>query len=101
MRNLIRCLCCLLLLAAMPAFADGPDAVLGTWVTADGKARVEIVKADDMYSGSIVWLKEPLYPADDKTLPGKPKVDRNNPDKAQQDSPHHRPAPDPGVQVCG
>ncbi|MFI4967825.1 MAG: DUF2147 domain-containing protein [Gammaproteobacteria bacterium] len=87
MRNLIRCLCCLLMLAAMQAFADGPDAVLGTWVTADGKARVEVVKAGEVYSGSIVWLKEPLYPADDASLPGKPKVDRNNPDKAQQDRP--------------
>jgi|HubBroStandDraft_5_1064220.scaffolds.fasta_scaffold36638_2 uncharacterized protein (DUF2147 family) len=87
MRNIIRCLCYLLLLAAMPVFADGPDAVLGTWVTADGKARVEIVKAEDVYSGNIVWLKQPLYPADDKIAPGKPKVDRNNPDKTQQDRP--------------
>ena len=87
MRNIIRCLCCLLLIASAQVLADGPDAALGTWVTADGKARVEIVKTGDVYNGSIVWLKEPLYPADDNTAPGKPKVDRNNPDQAQQDRP--------------
>ena len=82
----VLCLLCLLGLAA-PAFADGPDGVLGVWVTADGKARVEITKHGDVYDGSIVWLKEPLYPADDKTAPGQPKVDRNNPDKTLQSRP--------------
>lgn len=86
----IRLICCLLACAAIsiPAFADGPDGVLGIWTTADGKARVEIVKQGDSYGGSIVWLKEPVYPADAKQgTPGQPKVDLNNPDKAQQSRP--------------
>jgi uncharacterized protein (DUF2147 family) len=81
-------LCVLLFVAAtVPAHADGPDGVLGLWVTADGKARVEVVKHGDVYDGSIVWLKEPLYPADDKTAPGQPKLDRNNPDTSLQTRP--------------
>ena len=78
----------LLLVAGIaPALADGPDGVLGVWVTADGKARIEVTKRDDVYNGSIAWLKEPLYPADDKTAPGQPKVDRKNPDQALQSRP--------------
>jgi uncharacterized protein (DUF2147 family) len=74
-------------LVALPAHADGPDAVLGVWVTADGKARIQVVRHGDVYDGSIVWLKEPLYPADDKAAPGQPKVDRKNPDKSLQSRP--------------
>lgn len=86
----IRIVCCMLscALAVTAAYADGPDGVLGVWTTADGKARVEIVKQGDIYGGSIVWLKEPAYPADAKQgTPGQPKVDLNNPDKAQQSRP--------------
>ena len=83
--RMIHLLVCLVSLACVaPAFADGPDGVLGQWVTADGKARVEIVKQGEVYEGNIVWLKEPIYPADDKTSPGQPKLDRNNPDKTLQ-----------------
>ena len=80
--------CLLFALLAVPVFADGPDDVLGLWVTANGKAHVEITKQGDVYDGRIVWLKEPLYPADDKQgMGGKPKVDRNNPDKSLQSQP--------------
>lgn len=87
--RLIRLISCLLLFAAcaMPAWADGPDGVLGVWITADGKARVEITKQGEVYNGNIVWLKEPLYPADDKSAPGQPKVDRKNPDTSLQGRP--------------
>lgn len=68
---------------AVPAWAaDDADAVLGSWLTAEGKARVEIEKHDGVYDGRIVWLKEPNYPVDDKTMAGQPKVDRENPDPA-------------------
>ena len=85
----IRLVSCLLLFAASatPALADGPDGVLGTWVTADGKARIEVTKQGEVYDGSIVWLKEPLYPPDDKDAPGQPKADRNNPDKSLRSRP--------------
>jgi uncharacterized protein (DUF2147 family) len=80
-------LLCLALSA--PAWAaDDADAVLGQWLTAEGKARVEIVKHDGVYDGKIIWLKEPNYPADDKQgMGGRPKVDRENPDKALQSRP--------------
>jgi uncharacterized protein (DUF2147 family) len=78
------CLGCL----AAPALADDADAVLGSWLTADGKAKVEIVKEGDSYGGRIVWLKEPAYPADDdKGMAGQPKVDRENPDPALKTRP--------------
>ena len=70
------------------AWGDDAEGVLGTWVTADGKARVEIVKDGDVYDGKIVWLKEPVYPADDKQgMGGQPKVDRENPDKTLKTRP--------------
>ena len=72
----------------LPALADDADGILGVWLTDDGLARVEIVKDGDVYDGRIVWLKEPLYPAGDKDhMDGKPKVDRENPDKTLQSRP--------------
>lgn len=58
-----------------------PDAVVGSWLTASGKAIVQIYKEGDKYNGKIIWLKNPNY--DD----GKPKVDKNNPDKSKQTAP--------------
>ncbi len=76
------------LLTSAPAWANDGDAVLGQWLTSDGKARIEVVKDGDIYDGTIVWLKEPLYPADDKKgMGGKPKVDRENPVKTLQSRP--------------
>ena len=86
----VRWFCCLTLglILAVPAYADGSDGVLGLWVTANGKAHIEITKQDGVYDGSIIWLKEPLYPADDKQgMGGKPKVDRHNPEKVLRRQP--------------
>jgi uncharacterized protein (DUF2147 family) len=89
MRVLLKSCLLLLCLAAPIAWAaDDADAVLGNWITADGKAKVEITKHGDVYDGSIVWLKEPNYPADDKQgMGGKPKVDRENPDTTLKSRP--------------
>jgi uncharacterized protein (DUF2147 family) len=57
------------------------DAVIGTWLTASGKAKVQIYKDGNKYSGKIVWLKTPNYED------GKPKTDKNNTDKAKQSVP--------------
>jgi uncharacterized protein (DUF2147 family) len=57
------------------------DAVVGTWLTASGKAIVEIYKEGNKYNGKIVWLKIP------NNEEGKPKVDKNNPDKIKQTVP--------------
>ena len=47
----------------------------------EGKALVQIYKADSVYSGKIVWLKEP------KNDDGSEKLDTNNPDEAKQGMP--------------
>lgn len=57
------------------------DEVIGFWLTDDGKAKVEIYKDQGKYNGKIVWLKEPLNEA------GKPKMDKENPDKALKSRP--------------
>jgi uncharacterized protein (DUF2147 family) len=57
-------------------YGQSADAILGTYLKADGKSKIEFYKSGDTYSGKIVWLKEPN---DDK---GNPKKDVKNPDKS-------------------
>jgi uncharacterized protein (DUF2147 family) len=57
------------------------DAILGTWLTANSKAKVNIYKENNKYYGKIVWLKTPNYEN------GTAKVDKNNPDKTKQTNP--------------
>lgn len=77
--------CCLI---AASAYGASPDAILGKWLNGKQTAHVEIYKADGKYYGKIVWLKEPVYPADDKKgMAGKQKVDRENPDTAKRSQP--------------
>lgn len=73
----------LLLFLSLSCFSQAvnADAVIGTWLTASGKAKVQIYKEGDKYNGKIVWLKIPTYED------GKPKTDKNNPDKAKQSAP--------------
>jgi uncharacterized protein (DUF2147 family) len=56
------------------------DAILGVWLTADGKARVEISRQEGKYNGRIIWLKEPVKN-------GKEVVDDKNPDEKLRDRP--------------
>lgn len=76
------------LVLALPISAlaseDG-DVILGVWATepdpVDGNAHIELYKEGDGYSGKVVWLEQPQYPADEGDgLAGKDKVDRENPD---------------------
>ena len=60
--------------------AQQADAIVGKWYTQDKDAHVEIFKEGEVYHGKMVWLKEP-------TENGKPKVDKNNTDKAKRDRP--------------
>ncbi len=70
------------------AWAQSPDAIVGTWLDGKGKAHIEIYKENGKYFGKIVWLKEPAYPAnDEKGMAGKEKVDRENPDPAKRTKP--------------
>ncbi len=57
------------------------DAVMGTWLVQDKNAKVEITKRGQKYFGKIVWLKEP------NNEQGKPKVDKENPEKSQRSKP--------------
>lgn len=57
------------------------DIIVGTWLTASGNAKVHITREGDKYNGKIVWLKNPTYED------GKPKIDKNNPDKNKQATP--------------
>lgn len=72
---------------ACTAFAVEESEVLAEWLVESGDARVEIYKAaDGTYEGRLCWLKEPEYPAGDPEA-GKPRRDRDNPDKALRDRP--------------
>ncbi len=75
-------------LAAAPAFAANADAVVGKWWNQERTSQIEIFKHQGKYVGKIVWLKEPLYPADDsKGMGGQPKIDRENPDPTKRTQP--------------
>jgi len=85
-------LACLLQLALVGlAAATNGDDILGVWETEpteDGYARVEMFKENGTYHGKIVWLQQPIYPPDDDGgMPGKEKVDRENPDPLLQNRP--------------
>lgn len=84
------CIIAVTLFGIFAAFAapveDNSDAIVGTWLTKEGKARVEITRQGDTYQGTIVWLREPHYPEGDAEA-GKTKHDRNNPDPALRDRP--------------
>jgi len=78
----------LLVFLAPLAYADEADMLLGGWLTAEGKSKVEVYKCGEKYCGKIVWLKIPQYPDDDpQGMAGKDKIDRENPDETLK----HRP----------
>lgn len=54
------------------------DQILGIWLTGSKKAKVEIVKCQNLYCGKIVWLREPYY--DD----GSVKLDKKNEDESMR-----------------
>jgi uncharacterized protein (DUF2147 family) len=49
------------------------DAILGEWLTAEGKAKILLYKCGEAVCGKINWLKEPMKD-------GKVVVDNKNPD---------------------
>lgn len=84
--------CLLLLVAALTAVGQPPDAVTGVWLTEagdkGGRARVEISRdvEDQTFRGVIVWLEEPRFPPGEPRA-GEPKVDLENPDPALRERP--------------
>ena len=93
MRSTVLIAVVLVAVAWIPASADDGDAVLGVWATdpdnEDGQAHIEIYReGNNTYAGKIIWLEEPVYPADDEEgMAGKEKVDRENPDEGLRDRP--------------
>jgi uncharacterized protein (DUF2147 family) len=65
----------------LSAWAQDGDAILGKWITAEGKATVEIYKSGNTYSGKMIALKEPKNPD------GTDKLDVKNPDEAKRTRP--------------
>ena len=57
------------------------DEVIGTWLVGNSKAKIKIYKNGTKYYGKMVWLREPT------DTDGKPKLDKNNPDKEKQKLP--------------
>src|SRR5215204_2507115 len=63
---------------AGPACADP----IGTWLTENGRSRVNVADCGGALCGTIVWLREPNDPET-----GKPKTDKNNSDAAKRSRP--------------
>ena len=81
-KSLLLSIVVLLAFACQSFSQDQADKLIGVWEPSNGKARVKIEKIGNKYFGKIVWLKEPNDPDT-----GQPKVDKNNPDPALQNSP--------------
>ena len=76
------------LLLTSIAYAQNSDAILGKWWTQEKDSQVEVYPCDGKYCGKIMFLQDPIYPANDpKGMDGKPKVDRENPDLTKRDRP--------------
>jgi len=74
-------------LAPFALLAAGGADVVGQWTVPDGKTRMEIYQAaNGTFEGKICWFQEPEFPAGDAEA-GKPRHDRNNPDKALRNRP--------------
>jgi uncharacterized protein (DUF2147 family) len=70
------------LLAVTNLFAQRskPDDIVGTWISGEEKAKIQIYKSGNKYYGKIIWLKEALKE-------GKPKLDKHNPDPKLRTNP--------------
>ena len=81
MKRLSVLVACMILLLAAAAHAAGAeaDAIVGEWFTDGDESVVEIARVGDLYSGKIVWLKEPKDEDDND------KVDQYNPDESKRD----------------
>lgn len=70
------------------AYGANQSAILGTWNTPGHKAKVQIFRCGAKFSGKIIALKKPDYPADaGPAKAGKPKLDDHNPNPALRSRP--------------
>lgn len=56
--------------------------IIGIWFNQTKEAKIKMYSSGGKYFGYIMWLKEP-----NDSLTGKPKLDKNNPDKAKRTKP--------------
>lgn len=77
MKSVLLAFCFLL---SSTAFA-AENSPIGIWLVGSGKAKVEVVAVGESLEGKIVWLKEPM------DTEGKPRLDKNNPDKELKTKP--------------
>ena len=69
-----------LLICVAAAQASDSDMILGIWDDEEKDARIEIFRCGDKYCGKIIWIKEPVYEAnEDAVRTGMPRTDDNNP----------------------
>jgi uncharacterized protein (DUF2147 family) len=88
MRILTTAVAALLLVTVAQVTKADNSTVLGKWLTKEGKSHVEISRCDAGLCGKVVWLRNPVYPADDERgMAGKKKVDRENPSPGLRDTP--------------
>jgi uncharacterized protein (DUF2147 family) len=71
-----------LIFLAAPAFASGPDDVLGLWKTNADKSRIELYKCGEKICGKVAWLKDPKFTHSKDGPVGEVKSDWRNPDPA-------------------
>ncbi len=67
---------------AAPAFAGGPDDVLGQWKTVGDRSRIELYRCGEKICGKVAWLREPRFTHKKDGPVGEVKIDRRNPDPA-------------------
>lgn len=73
-----------LIFLAAPAFASGPDDVLGQWKTVGDRSRIELYRCGEKVCGKVVWLRHPRFTHPEDGPVGEEKIDRKNPDPALQ-----------------
>jgi uncharacterized protein (DUF2147 family) len=64
-------------LLCAPATAQTAGSPMGIWMTQAGDAKVRVSKCGDAICGVVVWLRDPVNPAN-----GQPMVDDKNPNPA-------------------
>jgi uncharacterized protein (DUF2147 family) len=53
------------------------DAIVGKWMSTDGKLEVEVIKQNNEYNAQIIWFDD----SDDRSVPLNQRQDGKNPDK--------------------
>ena len=66
--------------------ANQADDLLGQWYTDKNDSKILVTKENGKYVGKVIWLKEPLYGADEEDT-GEPKRDKFNPTKKLRKQP--------------